>query len=227
MNKNILAVLIVIVLVIAGIFLTKSGDNNEEAVQNNNTEQGITIKNITANQEIGSPLVIKGAISGNDWEAFEAVAGSVELIDNNHGVLASSPLNATTDWMATEVEFESVLIFQSDFSISGSLVFHNENPSGDPARDKTFTLPVKIKASNKEIDFTETGNLMINNPGFEKDVWYLSYEESGKPGLSVKLQFDQNSVRTNICSDIHSGDRVVVSGKENNGIVLVKNLKQI
>jgi hypothetical protein len=45
-----------------------------------------------------------------------------------------------------------------------------------------------------EINFSKTGNLIKNNPGLEKDVWYLSYEEPGKPGLLMKLKFAEESI---------------------------------
>lgn len=39
-----------------------------------------------------------------------------------------------------------------------------------------------------------TGNLVINNPGMEKDVWHILYEERGSPALTKALQFSPQSV---------------------------------
>jgi hypothetical protein len=78
------------------------------------------------------------------------------------------------------------------------------------------------------INFSETGNLIINNPGFEENVWYLSYETSGVSAKSVKLSFDDDSIcknESNSCSNLIIGDRVDVKGVESNGIVLVKEIK--
>ena len=46
----------------------------------------------------------------------------------------------------------------------------------------------------KDPDFEKTGNIAINNPGFEEDVWYLIHEAPGQPALFEKLFFDENSV---------------------------------
>ena len=80
----------------------------------------------------------------------------------------------------------------------------------------------------ENINFSEEGNIIINNPGFAENIWYLSYEKSGAPANSIKLSFDGNSVcknETDLCSDLVSGERVEIRGMENNGEVLVRELK--
>ena len=46
--------------------------------------------------------------------------------------------------MQTKIDFETFLSFISLEEQEGSLVFYNENPSGDTEKDKTFTVPVKL-----------------------------------------------------------------------------------
>lgn len=52
-------------------------------------------------------------------------------------------------------------------------------------------------ATDTTSSFDHTGNLVINNPGMEEDVWYLVYEAPGESALSMKLQFGEQS----ICSE--------------------------
>ncbi len=85
-----------------------------------------------------------------------------------------------------------------------------------------------FKGGEDNINFSETGNLMINNPGFKENIWYLSYEVPGSPANNVKLSFSDDSVcknESNSCSNLITGDRVDIKGVENNGIILVKELK--
>lgn len=83
------------------------------------------------------------------------------------------------------------------------------------------------KGEADNVNFSEIGNLIINNPGFEENAWYLSYEISGVSANSVKLSFDEDSIcrnETNSCSDLTSGERVEVRGLENNGMVVVREI---
>jgi len=82
----------------------------------------------------------------------------------------------------------------------------------------------------ENINFFKEGNIIINNPGFIGNVWYLSYENFGAPANSIKLSFDGDSVcknENNLCSDLINGERVEIRGVENNGEVLVRELKLI
>lgn len=75
----------------------------------------------------------------------------------------------------------------------------------------------------------KTGNIVINNPGLEKDTWYLVYEEEGSPALSVELIFGEDSLCQNsLCDDFLSeemiGCRVKIEGELTGNAVKVKNL---
>lgn len=89
--------------------------------------------------------------------------------------------------------------------------------------------------SNKEEiledNFSETGNIAINNPGLKPGTFYLVYEEPGSPGLSVELSFaDKSSCFSNgeetDCSgmEFDAGDRVEVKGFREEGIVRVSSI---
>ncbi len=86
----------------------------------------------------------------------------------------------------------------------------------------------KSESVSENIDFNRTGNLIMNNPGFEEGVWYLIYETPGSPANSVKLSFDENSSCGNKnCSDLKIGERVSVSGLNKDGSVIVKKLESL
>ncbi len=94
---------------------------------------------------ISSPLKITGVVRGNGWNGFEGQVGTVQVLDASGSELAVTYLPATTEWTALPTNFEASLEFVVTSETFGSLVFHNENASGDPERDKTFTVPVKFK----------------------------------------------------------------------------------
>lgn len=107
---------------------------------------GITVSEPAPDSVISSPLTIQGQVNGGGWSGFEGQVGHVDLIDDVTGtVLNSQPLTATTDWTVTPASFAATMLFTLPASGTGKLVFHNENASGDPAKDKTFQVPVRFK----------------------------------------------------------------------------------
>ena len=82
--------------------------------------------------------------------------------------------------------------------------------------------------AEENINFSRTGNLVINNPGLEENVWHLIYETPGSPANTVKLIFNAKSVcknQTGSCLDLIVGERVSVKGIDNGGGVLVKEME--
>ena len=80
----------------------------------------------------------------------------------------------------------------------------------------------------ENINFSNEGNIMINNPGFIENTWYLSYKISGTSANSAKLSFDKDSIcrnESNSCSELISGEKVEIRGIDNGEEVLVKELK--
>lgn len=78
------------------------------------------------------------------------------------------------------------------------------------------------------INFSRAGNLTINNPGMEENVWYLIYESPGSPANTAKLVFDDKSVcknESNSCLDLITGRRINVKGINNDNEVLVREME--
>ena len=146
MKKVFLIIIIVIVAIIivlaigAFIFLWQ----NKPKTLSPEDGSGIEVFLPKLNEEISSPLKIKGIVNGSGWIGFEAQVGTVKLLDSQGNELANSYLKATTDWMKPSISFETTLDFISLNIDEGKLIFNNENPSGLPQYDREFILPVKI-----------------------------------------------------------------------------------
>ncbi len=142
MKKEIwpLIILTVIVVVLAGVLLLLPSPS--KAPVRNSTE-GLQINSLKSGDKISSPLEISGVTNG--WNGFEGQVGTVQLLDYKGNVLAFGILQATTDWTKPPVSFKTTLTFDTKTPGPATLIFKNENPSGDPAKDKTISLPVVIK----------------------------------------------------------------------------------
>lgn len=91
---------------------------------------------------VASPLTVTGEARGT-WY-FEA-SFPYELIGEDGDVLASGAAQADGEWMT-----EDFVPFSFDMTFSASaqdatLVLHNDNPSGDPARALELRIPVIIE----------------------------------------------------------------------------------
>ena len=80
-------------------------------------------------------------------------------------------------------------------------------------------------------NFLKTGNLVKGNPGMEAGIWYLVFEEAGRPAVSAKLVFDEKSQceekgEPKKCdpSAFSQGERAEVSGYNSGQDVLVYKL---
>jgi len=141
-----LLVAVVIFAIVQIVFFKKPNAK----VQNENTTQQATsdiqIDSPKPNDAISSPLTVSGMVNGNGWSGFEGQVGGVRLLDESGKELAQSLLTATTEWTQLPTSFKTTLTFQSPGSgKKGSLVFHNENASGDLAKDKYVNIPITFK----------------------------------------------------------------------------------
>jgi len=138
-----LAVLGLITVILIGILIFVPAKKAPQ--QNLPTVSGIEIISPKQGEEVSSPIKITGLTNGDGWNGFEGRVGTVHLLDYKGNKVAEGILKATTDWTKPPVSFEADLIIQTKTIGPMSLLFSNENPSGDPEKDKTFILPVKIK----------------------------------------------------------------------------------
>ena len=106
------------------------------------TSSKITISNVRANQKIESPLTITGVARGTYY--FEA-SFPVELLDGNGKRLTIIPAQAQSDWMTENfVPFSVTLTFNKSGTATGTLIFHKDNPSGEPQYDESLEIPIRF-----------------------------------------------------------------------------------
>ena len=103
----------------------------------------LTLDTPLPNTSITSPLTISGQARGT-W-FFEASA-PYELRDASGKVIAQGTLRAD-NWMTEDfTPFTATATFPTQPAGSkGTLVLKNDNPSGDPSRDKSLQIPVVFK----------------------------------------------------------------------------------
>lgn len=101
----------------------------------------ITVSSPTQGQRITSPITVTGQARGG-WY-FEA-SFPVEVRDASGKIIAQGPAQAQGEWMTNEfVPFRSTLTFPAQPAGSrGTVILRKDNPSGDPARDQSVTIPV-------------------------------------------------------------------------------------
>lgn len=147
--KKILPIVIVVLVVLgSGVVLTLTKEDTA-VVENigNAVEKAdlIRVESPRPNQEIKSPLTIKGQARGN-W-FFEA-SFPVVLTDWDGKILAKGIATAKGEWMTKEfVPFEATLKFsveKNNYSNKGTLILRKDNPSGLSEHDDVLEIPVII-----------------------------------------------------------------------------------
>ena len=144
MNRLIIVVGIFILIVIAAaVLILVPGPNTANAPTEmvGSLPDLITVTSPLPQKKITSPLLITGKARGN-WY-FEASA-PFQLKDAAGKVIAQGHVDAQGDWMTTDfVPFMASTTFpaQPEGSI-GALILMNDNPSGDPAKQKELNIPV-------------------------------------------------------------------------------------
>lgn len=148
---GIVSLLIIVAGVLVFVTPAKAPPNNGTATttaQYAMLDDLIGVEFPTIGATISSPLTITGKARGNFY--FEA-SFPVELTDWDGKIIAQGHATALDDWMTQDyVRFSATLTFTTpvggDPKVNrGTLLLHNDNPSGDPARDKTLEIPVVFK----------------------------------------------------------------------------------
>ena len=119
-----------------------TGTVNQPATSTPNTLADlIVVDSPKSGATIASPLTVTGKARGN-WY-FEA-SFPVKLKDAVGTVIAQGPAKAQGDWMTSNfVPFTITLTYPAQPAGSqGTLVLLNDNPSGDPAKQKELDIPV-------------------------------------------------------------------------------------
>ena len=157
MNKGWIVVIVLFIVIVVGMFalvyvpsarVVRAPDNSNVASSTSTAPDNssalsdtIVVTSPTINGMLSSPLTITGKARGS-WY-FEASA-PVVLLDSNGSVIAQGNIHAQGEWMTTDfVPFSGTLTFDPQpVGSAGTLVLSNDNPSGDPTKQKTLDIPV-------------------------------------------------------------------------------------
>ena len=149
MRKFITIIIIILaVLTIAGLVFDWGRKGVVAPISNQSSttteESSMQISYPKENQEVTSPIKISGKAQGN-W-FFEAIF-PIKLVDSGGNIISTGQAQAIGDWATSSfVDFSSEITYDNATSTGRAvLIFKNDNPSGDPARDKYFYLPVILK----------------------------------------------------------------------------------
>jgi hypothetical protein len=110
----------------------------------NEMEMGDLIKvdSPRPNAKVSNPLTITGQARGT-WY-FEA-SFPIKIADANGQGLGTVPAQAQEDWMTKDfVPFTATIEFAVPTAATGNLILKNDNPSGDPSKDKQLIIPIKF-----------------------------------------------------------------------------------
>ncbi|HEV8677448.1 MAG TPA: Gmad2 immunoglobulin-like domain-containing protein [Candidatus Paceibacterota bacterium] len=156
MKKNIaLLIAVFIIVVLAGVILvlipsnkaiapTKTGSETASTTPSSQTAGIADLISVSAprvNASVSSPLAVSGSARGT-WY-FEATFPIV-LQDASGSTIAQGHGQAQGEWTTTDfVPFTASLSFPAQAPGShGTLILKKDNPSGDPARDQSVSIPV-------------------------------------------------------------------------------------
>lgn len=105
-------------------------------------EDDIVITSPLPDDVVGKTIQFTGKARG-PWY-FEA-SFPVEVRDIDGNLLGEGYGEAKGDWMTTEfVPFEGKVTYTDTDALSGFLIIKNDNPSGEPERDKSVSIPVQF-----------------------------------------------------------------------------------
>ena len=103
----------------------------------------IRVNNPKPDDLVKSPLVITGEARGN-W-FFEANFPMM-IMDETGKIIGTAIAEAQGEWMTEKfVPFTAKLKFSPGASKIGFLILNNDDPSGDPAKLKSVSIPVRFK----------------------------------------------------------------------------------
>ena len=139
---------IVIVALLCALIFVPAPDKGNGVLEKNYTtspDGHVQITNPTEGEEIVSPVVVSGSVTGGGW-FFEGTF-PMKVIDANGTVLGSGQAEAAQgEWMSTgTVLFSGIIPFLAPHSATGTVVFSKDNPSGLPQNSGSFSVPVRFK----------------------------------------------------------------------------------
>lgn len=130
----------------------------------------IKLTNPRPNQEVESPLFVKGEARGN-W-FFEA-SFPVKIFDDNNFLLGTATVQALSDWMTEDfVEFNATFPFAAPSTSKGRVVFEKDNPSGLPENADELVVPVYFEEMAQISQELMTVKIYLSDSRFVNEPYF-------------------------------------------------------
>jgi hypothetical protein len=112
-------------------------------IYKNATNDDIFVHAPHPGQSLTQSFVVTGYARGT-W-FFEAVF-PVEVLNKKGVVIGTAQAKADSDWMTTDfVPFTAEINLKALYNGPATIVLKKDNPSGDPAKDASVSIPVMIQ----------------------------------------------------------------------------------
>ncbi len=155
-SSTIVSVLIIVGVMILGLFAMKDKQEHEALLQSESVGspqesllaisgnvQDLVSFSVPSGATVSGPLAVNGSVQNAYF--FEANI-RVNILDANKNMLKEGHGTATSEWMTTDpVSFTANIDFTGLQSGNGFIQIMNDNPSGDPTKDKSIYIPVVIQ----------------------------------------------------------------------------------
>jgi hypothetical protein len=144
MRRTVFILLIIVLVGSIAFFFSKFFDENDIDIIPKDSSNLIVVASPIKDSEISSPLSVAGRARG--YWFFEG-SFPVDLLDEYGNIIASSHATAQGKWTTTDfVKFVGNLEFSNYIKGSkGTLVLKKDNPSGDPEKNDSVSIPIIFK----------------------------------------------------------------------------------
>lgn len=144
MNKIIIG--IVAVALLAGgawWWMTQGGGSGPKVTYTNADANMIVVDNVKPGVNVLPEFKVFGQARGT-WY-FEA-SFPVEVLDANGTRITMGHAEAQSDWMTEDfVPYIAEVKIENGYSGPATLVLHKDNPSGEPSRDASVSIPIVVQ----------------------------------------------------------------------------------
>jgi len=138
------AVIIVILLGILAFYNPAKGPVTPLGAGSASSPDGhVTVVSPKPNSSVSSPIAVQGTVVGGGW--FNEATFPVKIVDANGNVIGRGVAQAQSpaEWTSTgTVPFLASIPFTDPATATGTVVFSKDNPSGLPANDESFSVPI-------------------------------------------------------------------------------------
>ena len=115
------------------------------------TTQPLKVVSPLPNEQVSFPVNVEVIVDNSNpncdhWTVFEAQAGTAEIKTADGTPVGSTPLSTESDWMTDQaVTYKATIPLVEDTNETEfTLVISSENPSGEPERMKTVSIPIQV-----------------------------------------------------------------------------------